>query len=64
LRSALLVNPYDVDGMATTLEQAINLDSQEARKRMSAMRRALARNTVFDWAESFIRELKRTEIKK
>jgi trehalose 6-phosphate synthase len=57
LRSALLVNPYDIDGLATAMEQALRMDEQDMRRRMNSMRRALQRNDVFDWAASFIRDL-------
>ncbi len=58
LRTAIQVNPYDVDGVASALEQAITLDRKEARRRMSALRRALKRNTVFNWADRFLRHLR------
>jgi len=62
LRAALLVNPYDIDGMASTFESALHLSNADIGRRMSAMRRSLARNTVYDWAESFIRELRQAEV--
>lgn len=62
LRAALLVNPYDIDGMASTFESALHLSNADIGRRMSALRRSLAKNTVFDWAESFIRHLRRTKI--
>jgi trehalose 6-phosphate synthase len=57
LRASLLVNPYDVDGMASTLESATQLSGDDVRRRMTALRRALKRNDVFNWAEGFIRQL-------
>jgi trehalose 6-phosphate synthase len=62
LRAALLVNPYDIDGMASAFESALHLSNTDIGRRMSALRRALAKNTVFDWAESFIRELKKIKV--
>lgn len=59
LRSALLVNPYDIDGMASTLESAVRLSERDITRRMQAMRRVVKRHDVFTWADSFIRELTR-----
>lgn len=59
LRAALRVNPYDIDGMASTFESSLQLSTMDIGRRMSALRRALNQRSVFDWAESFIRELKR-----
>ncbi len=57
LRRALLVNPYDIDGMAGVLAQAIELPPREARVRMTALRAAVRRNDVFKWADEFLRAL-------
>ncbi len=59
LRSALLVNPYDIDGMASTLESAVRLSDRDVTRRMQAMRRVVKRHDVFKWADSFITELTR-----
>ncbi len=56
-RSALLVNPYDIDGLASSMQTALTLPQQDIARRMSSLRRALKRNDVFDWAASFLREL-------
>lgn len=57
LKQALLVNPYDIDGMANTIEEALSLDPTDARKRMSALRRIVSSNTVHAWSDSFIKRL-------
>jgi trehalose 6-phosphate synthase len=54
LRSAILVNPHDVDGIVDSMERALSMKPGEQRRRMRAMQRAISRNTVFDWAESFL----------
>jgi trehalose 6-phosphate synthase len=54
LRSALLVNPHDVDGVAAALLKAAGTDPAEQARRMRHMRRAIRRNTVFDWSRSFL----------
>ena len=50
LRSAVIVNPYDVDAVATALHGAAEMDYGEARVRMQRLRRTVRRETVFEWA--------------
>jgi trehalose 6-phosphate synthase len=57
LRAALHVNPHDIDGMAGAMRRALMLPRIEATRRMRAMRRVVARNTVHDWAEAFLQAL-------
>ncbi len=54
LRQALLVNPYDVDGVAETLWRALQLSLAEERSRMRALRRQVQRSDVFRWARTCI----------
>lgn len=54
LRSALTVNPHDVDGLAETLHKALHLPAREASRRLRAMTRAVRRNTVYDWAGNYL----------
>jgi trehalose-6-phosphate synthase len=58
LRQALLVNPYDLDGVAATLWRAVNLPPGEERARMQAMRRQVQRHDVFRWAETCIEAIR------
>lgn len=51
LTQALLVNPYDLDGLAATLEEAISIAPDEANRRMKALRRSVSSHDVFWWAE-------------
>lgn len=51
LRSALIVNPHDVDSMAASLHQALVMTEQEQRRRMRRLRRVISAEDVFDWAE-------------
>ena len=50
LRQALLVNPYDVDGVADAYERALDMPESEQRRRMRALRTAAQRQDVHDWA--------------
>jgi trehalose 6-phosphate synthase/phosphatase len=51
---AFLVNPYDEESTAATLERVLTLDAQERRRRIEALRRRVGRNNVFAWAERFV----------
>jgi trehalose 6-phosphate synthase len=50
LRSALIVNPHDVDAVTEALKTATDMDESEARARMQRLRRTVRRETVFEWA--------------
>jgi trehalose 6-phosphate synthase len=52
--AALLVNPYDVEGMADAIHAAFVMPPAERRARMRRMRRRLRRYDVFWWVECFI----------
>ena len=50
---ALLVNPYDVDGVAIALDRACKMSEREQRVRMQRMRRRVQRHDVYRWCEAF-----------
>jgi len=54
LRSALLVNPHDIDGLTSELEHALTMDDREQRQRMRSLRRVVTQHDVFAWARDFI----------
>lgn len=54
LRSAILVNPHDLDGVANGLERALRQPQADAVRRMHALRAALHRNDVHRWTSSFL----------
>ena len=59
LRTALHVNPHDVDGVAAGIAAALELPPEERARRMQAMRRVVRRNTVHRWAAGFLEDLRR-----
>jgi trehalose 6-phosphate synthase/phosphatase len=61
LPEALIVNPYDVEAIATALERALEMPEQERRTRMAALRTKVASRPVDLWAESFVAALRGTE---
>lgn len=52
---ALLVNPYDIEGMAEAIHQALTMGAEERRWRMRRMRRSLRNFDIFWWVDSFLR---------
>ena len=54
-RSALLVNPYDIEGVADAIHRAYHMGKSERQARMRRMRRAIREYDVFWWVDSFLR---------
>ena len=52
---ALLVNPYDVEGVAEMIRTAHAMPEDERVARMRTMRRSIRRHDVFWWVDSFLR---------
>lgn len=51
---ALLINPYDIEGLAETIFTALMLPLDERKKRMHKMRRNVQRYDVFWWVRNFL----------
>jgi trehalose 6-phosphate synthase len=60
LRTALLVNPHDIDGLKDAMVQAATMPKRERQKRMRAMRKRVFEHDVTRWSDSFLDELRRT----
>lgn len=57
MAAALLVNPYDVDELASALEWAVESDEPEQRAAISILRRNVARWDVHRWASHCLESL-------
>jgi trehalose 6-phosphate synthase/phosphatase len=57
LAGALLVNPYDVDGLASAMKEALTMDPEERQARMIQLRRRVRTYTSNRWADQFVQEL-------
>jgi trehalose 6-phosphate synthase/phosphatase len=57
LASAVMVNPYDIDSIASALERALAMPDSEQRLRMSALRENVVEHDVHRWAEEFLTQL-------
>ena len=53
LREALTVNPYSVDEVVAAMTRALDMDREERRERMSALRLRIQGHTVHDWVDRF-----------
>ena len=59
LRDALLVNPYDLDGVADAIRRAVEMPADEQRARMSRMRETVREHNIYRWAGLLLGELSR-----
>jgi trehalose 6-phosphate synthase len=57
LRDALLVNPYDIAGVAETIHLGLQMVRPERRMRMQRMRRYLMDHNVYRWAANILGDL-------
>lgn len=52
---ALLVNPFDIEGVADAIRRACCMDESSRRGRMEKMRRSIQRHDIFHWVNAFLR---------
>ena len=54
-RGAVMVNPYDIEGVAEAIRAAHRMPPQERQARMRRMRRSIRRYDVFWWVDTYLR---------
>ena len=54
-QGALMVNPYDIAGMADAIHEAIIMPPDERHQRMHSLRRTIKRHDIFWWVDSFLK---------
>jgi trehalose 6-phosphate synthase/phosphatase len=54
---AVMVNPYDEEGLSEAIAKALSLGEQERRDRMLALYRRVHKNNVFSWADRFVQNM-------
>ncbi len=59
---ALLVNPYDVEGVAEAIVRAFHMPADERRARMRRLRRGVRRQDIFWWVDGFLRAAIATDL--
>ena len=57
LRTAVSVNPHDIEGLKDALMQAVGMPAREQGRRMRALRRRVLEHNVEDWSREFLAEL-------
>jgi hypothetical protein len=57
LGEAVIVNPFDVEGMAEAILRGLNMPVGERKERWVAMMKVLERNDISAWRERFVRAL-------
>jgi trehalose 6-phosphate synthase/phosphatase len=57
LTRAVIVNPYDVDGMAESFHYALRMPEAERRERMESLRAHVMGHDVSKWARGFLDQL-------
>jgi trehalose 6-phosphate synthase/phosphatase len=60
LNSALIVNPYDIESVASTVKRALTLPPEERRARMARLRQRVHEYDVHTWAREFMEHLWRS----
>jgi len=54
LPDALLVNPYDISGVAETIHRGLQMPRAERRDRMTRMRRQIVEHNIYLWAANIL----------
>jgi len=57
LRDALIVNPYDIAGVAEAIHEGLEMNREERRQRMRRMRRQVMEHNIYRWAASVLGDL-------
>jgi trehalose 6-phosphate synthase len=57
LEGALIVNPYDTEGIADMLENALTMPLEERKERWRGMMQHLRRNDITAWRKGFVAAL-------
>jgi trehalose 6-phosphate synthase len=58
LRDALIVNPYDIQGVAAAIHTGLDMSRAERRQRMQRMRRQVMEHNIYLWAASVLGDLR------
>ena len=59
LKEAISINPYDIDGMATTIKKALTLPAEERQARMRILRSRVLAHDCYHWSNRFMKTLRK-----
>jgi len=62
LQDALIVNPYDISGVAEAIHQGLEMSRNEVQQRMRRMRRQVMEHNIYRWAASVLGDLRELRI--
>jgi trehalose 6-phosphate synthase len=62
LLDALIVNPYDIEGVAEAIHQGLEMDIKERKMRMRRMRQHIMDHNIYRWADSILNDLRELRI--
>ncbi len=62
LGEAILVNPLDIDELATSINTALTMHADEQQEHMARMQNRLMTYTVTDWVTDFLDQLKEVKV--
>ncbi len=54
-RWAIMVNPYDVEGVSNAIHRAFHMNHGERKAKMRRLRRAIKRKDIFWWVNTFLK---------
>ncbi len=57
LADAIMVNPYDVDGLKSAIAEAVKMPAEEQRRRLKSLREVVASTDVNQWLADFRRDI-------
>lgn len=57
LKTALIVNPYDIEATAAAIARALAMPLEERKERWSAMMEVIRHNSIDNWTERFLHTL-------
>ena len=58
LLDALIINPYDAEGVAEAIHRGLEMDREERRMRMQRMRHHVMDHNIYRWAASVLGDLR------
>jgi alpha,alpha-trehalose-phosphate synthase [UDP-forming] len=62
LQDALVVNPYDIEGVAEAIHDGLEMSRDEVRQRMRRMRRQVMEHNIYRWAANILGDLREVRI--
>ena len=57
MTEALIVNPYDIEGTAEAIYQAVDMSARERRRRWEALNQEVITHTAQTWSDTFLADL-------